>query len=72
MVCYIIYDISALQAIIIRSQLSQLLTAQELGSAFAYLEVLVSLAPFAVAPLVTSLYNFTIDFLPGLYKPRIL
>ena len=48
-----------------RSQLSLILTPQELGSAFAYLEVLVSLAPFAVSPLVTSLYNYTLDFLPG-------
>ena len=56
------------QAIIIRSQLSLLLSPQELGSAFAYLEVLVSLIPFAVAPASTSLYNYTIDFLPGHYS----
>ena len=34
----------------------------------AYLEVLVSLVPFTVAPASTSLYNYTIDFLPGHYS----
>ena len=51
------------QAIIIRSQLSLLLSPQELGSAFAYLEVLVSLVPFAVAPASTSLYKVEVLFI---------
>ena len=59
------------QAIIIRSKLSLLLSPQELGSAFAFLEVLVSLVPFAVAPVSTSLYNYTIDFLPGPHRSQI-
>ena len=65
--CPLANVLRGVQAIIIRSRLSLLLSPQELGSAFAFLEVLVSLVPFAVAPVSTSLYNYTIDFLPGQY-----
>ena len=50
---------------VIRSQLSKVVTERELGKVYTMLGCLEAAIPLAAAPLLTEIYNNTLETFPG-------
>ena len=59
--------ISNTTAIIIRSALSKVTPADELGCIFSMLGALEAFLPLIASPLMTKVYNSTLDIFPGTF-----